>query len=291
MKTLTRTLLPIAVLLIPLAALADDLDQSWSVSANATVSVDNVAGEIDIATWDKNEVHLSGALGTGQKLEVKESSSGIRIEVQKKDGDDDYDETFLKLMIPIGASVEASGVTADITVTDSKGTNITVESVSGDIDIESESERIELTTVSGDIQFAGSASRSSVESVAGDVDIEGISGEVSFATVSGDLELEAGSVSQGKFETVSGTLNISLSVADGGRLTVEGMNGDVYLDLPAAQSAAIKAQTFSGDIESDFGDAKSESFGPGSHLKHHAGESGASIRVETFSGDIRIGHK
>ena len=127
MKILTRTLLPIAVLLIPLAALAENLDQSWPVSADATVSVSNVAGEIDIATWDKNEVHLSGFLGTGQELEVKESSSGIRIEVLNKDGDDDYDETVLKLMIPAGASVEASGVSADITIVDSKGASISAD--------------------------------------------------------------------------------------------------------------------------------------------------------------------
>ena len=47
----------------------------------------------------------------------------------------------------------------------------------------------------------------------------------------------------------------------------------------------------SGDIESDFGQAKQDSLGPGSHLKHVSGDAGTVIRVESFSGDIQIGRK
>jgi hypothetical protein len=69
------------------------------------------------------------------------------------------------------------------------------------------------------------------------------------------------------------------------------MNGDVDLFLPESQTGAFNAQSFSGDISSYFGEVKNESFGPGSHLKHVSGDSGTVFRVETFSGDIHIGHK
>ena len=69
------------------------------------------------------------------------------------------------------------------------------------------------------------------------------------------------------------------------------MSGDVTLKLPESQSAEFSAQSFSGDIDSRFGQAKNEKFGPGSQLKYSAGNSGTVIRVESFSGDIDIGHK
>ena len=297
MKIMKTCLLAGSLLVSPaFAAAAENIDERRNMPADGTVTVSNVAGEISITTWDRNEIHLTGDLGNGSELEIKESSKGIQIEVISRDRDhfgfgDRYDETDLELVIPAGASIVASGISADITITGSRGESVAAESVSGDVDVEARVQRIELSSVSGDVEFEGSSSRSWVESVSGDIELRGVSGEVSVSLVSGDLDLDSSPVSRGKFESVSGTLNLSLSVAEGGRLTVESMSGDVILSLPGEQSGEFSAQTFSGDIRSKFGEAKQESHGPGSHLKHVSGDSGSVIRVETFSGDIRIGHK
>ena len=66
------------------------------------------------------------------------------------------------------------------------------------------------------------------------------------------------------------------------------MSGDLVLRLPTDQQASFSAQTYSGDIKSDFGDVSRGSKGPGSALKFHEGNNGASIRLETFSGDVHI---
>ncbi|HKJ60975.1 MAG TPA: DUF4097 family beta strand repeat-containing protein, partial [Hyphomicrobiales bacterium] len=84
---------------------------------------------------------------------------------------------------------------------------------------------------------------------------------------------------------------LSLHVGQGGRLTVESMSGDVNLALPSSQEGEFKAQSFSGDIRTRFGQVEHGDFGPGSHLKHVAGNNGAVIRIESFSGDIQIGHR
>ena len=291
MKSYKSIPLVCCLVLLPIQAIAEDVDVSRPVSADSTISVSNVAGEINISVWDRNEVHLTGTLGNNQELEITESANGIRFEVLHIDDQDNYDESELKLMIPEGASIVAEGVSADIEIEGARGASISAESVSGDVIVEAESERVELSTVSGDLEFDGSSVRTSVKTVSGDIGIDGVSGEISIETVSGDVELDAGDIDQGKFQTVSGSLNISMSMNDGGRLTVEGMNGDVDLILPDSQTGTFTAQTFSGDINSDFGTPKNESFGPGSHLKHSEGDSGTIIRVETFSGDIRIAHK
>ncbi len=116
----------------------------------------------------------------------------------------------------------------------------------------------------------------------------GAAGEIQINTVSGDVSLEAGEVTRGRFEVVSGELTLELALADGGRLGCDSMSGDVTLRLPASQQARFTAQSYSGDIHTDFGQSVRVSKGPGVMLEHLVGDNGADIRLETFSGDISI---
>lgn len=92
----------------------------------------------------------------------------------------------------------------------------------------------------------------------------------------------------GKFETVSGDIEISAELSANGRLTAESMSGDVIVRLPSSQPGLFKAQSFSGRITTDFGAVNHAKHGPGSHLKHSAGNDGAEIRLESFSGNIKL---
>ena len=95
--------------LAPLSTLAgDSVDQRWDIDAKATISIENVAGEIVIQGWDKNEAHLTGKLGDSvDELEIKASQSGLEIRVINRN-ERNVDSTELKLMVPNGASVDAS---------------------------------------------------------------------------------------------------------------------------------------------------------------------------------------
>jgi len=66
------------------------------------------------------------------------------------------------------------------------------------------------------------------------------------------------------------------------------MSGDVNLSLPSSQQAEFTAQSFSGNIRTDFGKSARVSHGPGVVLEHRQGDNGARIRLESFSGDISI---
>lgn len=100
--------------------------------------------------------------------------------------------------------------------------------------------------------------------------------------------MDAGRLERGRFEAVSGDLDLRLALNDDGRLNMNNMSGDMILRLPAGQQADFTAQTFSGDIRSDFGKAASVSRGPGSLLQHREGNNGAAVRLESFSGDIHL---
>jgi len=291
MKTGNLKLVVALLTLGPLAAIAgQSVDERWDIDAKATISIGNIAGEIVVQGWDKNEAHLTGELGKSvEELEISASNSSLQISVINRH-ERNVDSTELMLMVPIAANVDISAVSADIDISGLDNEKLTASSVSGDVEVEAASQRVSIESVSGDVEFSGSAQRVSAESVSGDVDLSGISGDMEATTVSGDMELQAGSVESAKLETVSGDIMINGEISGSGKLTVESMSGDVVIILPASQPGLFKAQSFSGRIYTDFGSVEHAKHGPGSHLKHVAGSGGAELRVENFSGNIKLKH-
>jgi DUF4097 and DUF4098 domain-containing protein YvlB len=274
----------------PHAVIADvAIDRTVEMPADGLVFVENVAGTVEFVAWDRPEVQVRGEAGdTVEEVEISSTSKGVQVRVINRKGGHQIDGTDLYFRIPETASVEAETVSADISVSGSRGDAVILRTVSGDLQVEASPRRAELASVSGDVEFEGDADRSSIETVSGEIVIVGAAGEVSANTVSGDVSLEGGEVSLGRFEAVSGDLILSLSLADAGRLTCDSMSGDVNLSLPASQQGEFTAQSFSGNIRTDFGKTARVSHGPGVVLEHREGDNGARIRLESFSGDISI---
>jgi len=277
--------------LAPMSALAGQIvDERWDIDANATISIENVAGEIVVQGWDKNEAHLTGELGKSvEELEIDASNSSLQIEVINRNVRN-IDSTELKLMVPRGASVDISAVSADVDVSGLDNEKLTASSVSGDVEVNASSKRVSIESVSGDVEFEGQTQRISAESVSGDIDLSGIAGDIEATTVSGDMELQADAIKNAKLETVSGDITVKGEISGNGKLTAESMSGDVVIIMPASQIGLFKAQSFSGRIYTDFGSVSHAKHGPGSHLKHVEGSGGAEVRVESFSGNIKLKH-
>lgn len=268
---------------------SSSIDESRDLVPGGLVQVENLAGSIDITVWDQAGIHIGGDLGDDvEKLEITESSSGIQIRVHNRNNQRHVDESHLRLQVPVTASIEAEGVSADISVSGLESSSLVLNSVSGDLVVDARTELLEAESVSGDVTFRGYSSRASAETVSGDIDLQGIEVEIRISTVSGDAKLSAQGIARGRFETVSGELDLQLDLVEGGRLNAESMSGDVHLVLPAAQQADFTAQTYSGSIRSDFGSVQGSSHGPGKTFSFLAGNNGATIKIESFSGDVRI---
>lgn len=279
----------ILMAMAPLTLLAGQaVDERWDVDSNVSVTIQNIAGEIVIEGWDRDEAHLTGMLGDSVKeLEVDANAASLQISVQNHN-QRNIDATELRLMVPVRADIDAEGVSADIFVNGLTNEKLSASSVSGNVEVDVSSEWVSIESVSGDVVFSGETSRITAESVSGDVSLSGVSGEIAATTVSGDMELQAGSITSAKFETVSGDIITTGEISDNGRLSAESMSGDVTIMLPSNQAGLFKAQSFSGRISTDFGSVEKSKHGPGSHLKHLSGKSGAEVRIESFSGNIRI---
>ncbi|MDX1554529.1 MAG: DUF4097 family beta strand repeat-containing protein [Xanthomonadales bacterium] len=290
LRALLVPVLLAVMLAAPVSVLAEGtFEETHPLPAGGSLVIENEFGEIVIEAWDREEVRVSGYLSDDVKeLEVKESGNGLRIRVDYYDRRS-IDGAELQLVVPATASVEAASVSGDIEAAGLSGKSLELRTVSGDIDAAANVERVSLNSVSGDIEFAGEASRVSAETVSGEIELVGVRGELDLSTVSGDVTVDGGVISRGEVEAVSGDAELELELEDGGRINVSSMSGDIDLYLPNRQEAEFYIQTFSGDIDSAFGRARDTSkHGPGQRLEHQEGNNGATINLNSFSGDVRL---
>ena len=284
----------------PAAFAASPINQTRPLAADGQLSVENLKGRVTVRTWDRPEVRITGSLGDGvEKFTVDGSADDLRIEVRyPKNGggwfgwgsDRSSEPTLLEISMPAKASLKVDTVSADIDVTGTGGRRLTLASVSGDVLVRGASAEIAgFESVSGDVDAEVDSRDVSAETVSGDLLLKGrVGGRVGLESVSGDVTLVADDVDRLRLETVSGDSRVSTGLAAAGSITAETVSGNLDLELPASVSARLSIETFSGGINSPVGQVQTEEYGPGKSLEARMGGGSGSIRLESFSGNIRI---
>ena len=120
------------------ALAAEDIQERAEMSATGKVSVVNISGDIDISTWDRNEVELTGELGDDSELIFEASGGNVRVEVETESGGGwggGPEPSDLVLRVPVGADLDVTGVSSDIRIDDAGGETLEAESVSGDVEV------------------------------------------------------------------------------------------------------------------------------------------------------------
>lgn len=293
--------IPLALLLAGGAglALADTpIRVAQSLDADASVHIANVSGEVNVSAWDENRIEITGSLGDGARpLIVKGDARDltIRVEAAEKGGwfnwgaDSRMKPTRLDVRVPRGVTLDIDVVSANTRLAGLSGGKIDIDSVSGRVSAEATTPALSVDSVSGNVEFRGSATSIDIETVSGDIAVPAAgNARTSLETVSGNVRYVGGATPAIEASSVSGDLAIVTDVAKGARISIETMSGDVTLELPAEVSTELQAKTFSGDIDSVFGQPREAGHGPGSSLAATLGKGDGSVRVETFSGDIRI---
>ncbi|KFN50943.1 hypothetical protein P873_04890 [Arenimonas composti TR7-09 = DSM 18010] len=276
---------------------ATPIDETRPLAADGRVSIENLKGRIVVRAWDRPEVHIGGTLGDGvEKLAIGGSASSLSIEVEypqsgwffgRRDGGE---PSMLELRVPAGASVSIDAVSADVDVSGMRGALLEVDAVSGDITLRDIAPReLRIDSVSGDVDARGDTRDLKIDTVSGDVTVSGnVRGRVAIDVVSGDVEVDAGTLDRLSFGSVSGDAELRLSLAPGGLVRADAVSGNITLSLPATTSARLAMETFSGRLTSPVGQVVKEEFGPGSHLNASLGDGDGDIRLESFSGNVRV---
>jgi DUF4097 and DUF4098 domain-containing protein YvlB len=280
---------------LPLAAHASDesIDRKVAADANGEVVISNVSGTIEVRGWDRNEVQVTGTLGSGvERVDVDSSKGRTMIKVVLPRGSGTDTDADLEVSVPKGSSVEVAAVSADVSSRGVLGTQ-RLKSVSGEVTADIHGSESEVSSVSGDVTVRGDGKPISlrVRSVSGSLDLTNAAGRLDVVTVSGDARVNMGEATEVRGRTTSGNLEVSGKLARDGRVDVEGVSGDITLRLSAPDGLAMEIESFSGDIEGCLAQnvERVSKYGPGVRLNTRNVEAGgARVRAKTLSGDIEI---
>jgi DUF4097 and DUF4098 domain-containing protein YvlB len=283
----------LTLLLAPFFAVsATPISESREANADVHVRIENIAGSVEVRTGTGNRVEVTGSLGDGAKpLRIEGDGARMTIEVEPEGsgwGSSNMDDTQLIVTVPPGARIEVGTVSASVEVDGVNGSHAEVESVSGSIKFVADAQRVSLKSVSGNIDGQGAGNDWTVGTVSGRISLPRASGDLSVESVSGSIEFAFGQADRLRVETVSGRIVASGQLLPGGSVAMQSVSGSIGLTLEGAVDARINAKTFSGGIDSDFGTPESGGIGGGKNLETRVGAGSADIRLESFSGGIRI---
>lgn len=210
-----------------------------SITADAFAGDRSASLDITLPVWAAVTVHtLSGDIvveGAPERLQAETFKGAIRV-------------------LGGGGRLELESVAGAITVTDFRGSRLTVDATGNDITITNATGRLELTSVNGAIRMRGI--RSSF------VDVN---------TVDGLIEFEGPLASDGRynFETHSGGLTLTLPGDVSAHLDISTFSGRFQSQIPATRPA-----------DSDHSDSTA--------FTARLGRGEARVTIDSFSGNIRV---
>jgi DUF4097 and DUF4098 domain-containing protein YvlB len=124
------------------------------------------------------------------------------------------------------------------------------------------------------------------ETVNGDVDAQGLKGDAHVSTVNGSVDVSTSGLAEAS--TVNGSIRAAMGRADwSDEMRFSTVNGGITITLPSDVSTEVRAETVNGDMESDFPLTVTGKFGP-RRLRGTIGRGGRELNLETVNGSIRI---
>src|SRR5260370_27244891 len=194
-------------------AVTEEFHQTYPLTPDGRVELDNINGPVHISTWDRNEVQVDAIKSASTKERLDEA----RIEI---DAGKDY------------VSIRTKYRDRDQTWNDDNWHN---------------PPSVEYT-----VTVPRGAHLDEIKLINGSLDVAGVSGEVRASCINGKLEAKDLS-GRAQLSTINGRLDARFSHLSGSALELNSVNGSVKLTIPSDAKAEIEANTVSGDIENDFG--------------------------------------
>lgn len=237
-------------------------------------------------TASTDEFRWSGRVASGRTIEIKglngnvraEASQGSEVEVTatKSGRRNDPKEVEIRVV------EHAGGVTicAVYPSADSSRPNQCAPEEGGQMSVENNDVEVAFKVrVPQGVRFSG-------RTVNGGIETGALASDVDARTVNGSINISSNGIARAK--TVNGSITASLGRADwSGPLEFKTVNGAITLNLPPDMNAEVKAETFNGNISTDF---QLTIMGRVSrrHLNGTIGSGGRELSLKTVNGNIHL---
>ena len=231
-------------------ALTEEFHQTYALTADGRVALDNINGDVHISSWDRNEVKVDA---------VKYADTKERLEEAKIDVDSGKEFLSIRTKYP------------DREQNWNWGSHNNPASVEYTLTVPRTARLDEIKLINGSL------------------DVTGMSGEVNASCINGRLEAH-NLAGRARLSTINGRLNARFDQLAGPAVELSSVNGSVDLTIPSDSKAVVEASTVSGGINNDFGLHVNHHQFVGHDLRGELGSGGTRIKLENVNGRIEIHH-
>jgi DUF4097 and DUF4098 domain-containing protein YvlB len=231
-------------------ALTEEFHQTYPMTADGRVELDNINGDVHISSWDRNEVKVDAV----KYADTKERLDEAKIEIDAR---------------PDSLSIQTKYPSHDNSWNSGSHNNPA---------------SVEYTlTVPRTVRL------DEIKLINGSLNITGVSGEVNASCINGRLEAHdlAG---RARLSTINGRLDARFDQLAGNSVELNSVNGSVDLTIPSDSKADLEASTVSGGISNDFGLRVNHHQFVGHDLRGELGAGGTRIKLANVNGRIEIHH-
>lgn len=280
----------------------EKFEETVPLAKEGKVSLKNISGEIEVESWDKAEVRIEAVkVSEASTLEkAKENAAKVKIEVFEEGNtlriETQYPKLSIKglnvsvdyhLFIPDKAALKIKSVSGDVTLQKIGGA-VEVDVVSGDVEVMKAEKGLDCKAVSGDLELQSIAGDAFLKTVSGDITLEQMKGSIEAESVSGDIELsDVSGANVVKGNTLSGSITYQGDINPEGKYAFKSHSGEIEMILPSGAAFDVEAQTFSGDIESEFDIVVTGKFSK-KKIQGTVNGGGPLVTLTTFSGDVSL---
>jgi hypothetical protein len=231
-------------------ALSEEFHQTYALTADGRVELDNINGPVHISSWDRNEVKVDA---------VKYADTKERLDEAKIEIDSGNDHVSIRTKYPHNDTSWNWG---------SHNNPASVEYT---------------------LTVPRTARLDEIKLINGSLDITGMTGEVRASCINGRLEAH-NLAGPARLSTINGRLDARFDQLATHSVELSSVNGSVDLTIPSDSKGEIEASTVSGSINNDFGLHVNHHRFVGHDLRGELGSGGTRIRLESVNGRIEIHH-
>ena len=284
----------------------EKFEKTVALTKEGKVDINNISGDIEVRTWGEDQVKIQ-ALKISQasslskarenadkvKIEIMEEGNVLRIETKYPGsgkfwgGESVNVSVDYWLWIPEKASLEANNISGNVDA-EGPGGSVDLSAISGDVHLRRASKGGDCSTISGDLEVTGVSGDIFLKSVSGDITATQIKGSIQAETVSGNIEMnDVSEANVVRVKALSGEIDYRGRINREGTYSLKSHSGGIGMALPSDSAFDFEAETFSGSIESDF-EIKVAGRISAKEMRGVVNGGGASVKVSSFSGDIKL---
>jgi DUF4097 and DUF4098 domain-containing protein YvlB len=194
-------------------SLTEEFHQTYAITSDGRIELDNINGDVHISSWDRNEVKVDA---------VKYADTKERLDEAKIEVDSGKDYLSVRTKYP-GHNNNWNW-----------GSHNNPASVEYTLTVPRTARLDEIKLINGALDITGIAGEVRASCINGRLDGNNLSGRAELSTVNGRLEAKFDQIAKQSVELNS-------------------VNGSVSLTIPSDSNAEIEANTVSGNINNDFG--------------------------------------